>query len=102
MCGWWVPLGWGEKVGLWLNWRGFWGGSCGGGGDGLGTPAKLFHLLGPCGAFSPSNALLSCFADSYTHLRRNAPVCPFQAQESRQAWQPPYPPRENAKQTLSG
>ena len=47
MCGWWVPLGWGEKVGLWLNWRGFWGGSCGGGGDGLGTPAKLFSFAGP-------------------------------------------------------
>ena len=68
----------------------------------LALQPNFFHLLGPCGTFSPSNALLSCFADSYTHLRRNAPVCPFQAQESRQAWQPPYPPRENAKQTLSG
>lgn len=70
------------------------------GGDGLGTPAKLFHLLGSVVPSLLQRALLLA-SDTYIHLRRNAPLCPFQAQESRQAWQPP-PLRENAGQTVSG
>lgn len=75
-------------------------GSCGRGGDGLGTPAKLFHLLGSVVPSLPPTPLLSCFADTYIN-KAKCPVVSLPSPRVTPGLATTPSPGENAKQTVS-